>query len=237
MQATKIEAILPPPPPCVLIYTFTRPISFPFCTLDPHIDEWSRLAHQTSPVLMKSWPLNKLLSNSKNKPPIVIDYQARLGYFSFQSASLGATVYALEKSLPLFQLMKISLQLNNNQKNHFNISIIHQHQKYHRTCTDLMNTSETTQIIDILRINAINLYQNCFIKLKNGHIKYIFLDFTPSDLDEPIKFLKKLSKTFNIFEDEHANEGAIEEKFFASLIKGIGNTTRTLFLAHNMMMR
>ena len=68
-------------------------------------------------------------------------------------------------------------------------------------------------------------------------VRYVFLDFSPSKLhlrgEDPIALLVRLKNVyhFNVFADRTAESGALLEKEFASLVKGIGKETRTIFLA------
>jgi hypothetical protein len=240
---------LPPPPctpapPCILIYTYTTP-SFPLCTLDPQLDKWSKLARTTTITLMKSWPLDKLLDPvaTKGRQHVVIDTMAGLGYFAFQASSLGSTVIAMESDSNLVQLMQTTQTLNQHRGNQFQINVIQKQKEYR--CTTLLDTIAPREtdgtpvpVIDVLRIDATDVIQHCSKLLVAGRVKYMFVEFTPKSLQNPLHFLKTMANLyrFNVFEDEHASDGALEEKYFASLIKGIGSTSRTLFLAHNQFL-
>ena len=145
-----------PAPPCILIYTYTTP-SFPLCTLDPHLDKWSKLARTTTITLMKSWPLDKLLDPvaAKGRQHVVVDTQAGLGYFAFQAASLGSTVVAMESDSNLVQLMQTTQTLNQHRGNQFQINVIQKQREY--SCTTLLDTIEPKEkdgtavpVIDVL---------------------------------------------------------------------------------------
>ena len=179
---------------------------------------------------MKSWPLKKLLDQASSLPPLVLDTKAGLGYFAFQAAALGASVIALEPSLPLFQLMQTTKALNRNRKRNFTIHI-----QQSSVESFMAAAAVQYQQIDVLRIDADKI--PCMHNdLLAGKIRYIFLDMTPSRLKDPLKLLFDISRIYkcNIFEDSHASEGALEEKDFVSLLKGIGRGSQTLFLARDM---
>ena len=175
-QAKAVQA-----PPCVLIHTVTTP-SFRLCTLDPFLDPFSQLAHTTSPTLTKSWPLRSLLKKKDSMSPslFVVDAAAGIGYFAFQAASLGATVVAVEREESLVRLMKTTKTLNANSRRNFTINI-------YQGVGCLLQWKH----IDILKIDATELLRSCEDVLKNG-IKFIFLNFTPKQLTNPVQLLQKM---------------------------------------------
>ena len=168
-------------PPCVLIHTVTTP-SFRLCTLDPFLDPFSQLAHTTSPTLTKSWPLRSLLKKKDSTSPslFVVDATAGIGYFAFQAASLGATVVAVEREESLVRLMETTKTLNANSRRNFTINI-------YQGVGCLLQWKH----IDILKIDATELLQSCEDVLKNG-VKFIFLNFTPKQLTNPVQLLQKM---------------------------------------------
>jgi hypothetical protein len=218
----------PRPPPCILIKTVP---GFRLCTLDPDIDEWSRLAHTTRPSLLSHWPLIKLLKNINNDnllandyhPAYIIDTIPKLGYFSFEAAFLGASVVAVESDTSLVSLMTTSLALNHNMT----VRILH------GSGCPSVHSALRTRKIDILRIDGKDI-QSCEHELARG-VRYMFLEFTPSKLKNPERLLVQLVSKYhmNIFEDKDGENGALETSDFQYLIKGIGLESRTLFLAHN----
>ena len=211
------------PPPCILIRSATTP-SFRLCTLDPEIDKWSLLARTTAPSLLVHWPLKALLKTIDSRP-FVVDAIANIGYFAFEAASLGASVLALSNDVSLVQLMEISNTLNHN------ISInIFEGNGCDNPVHDLLHR------IDILHIDAKDIL-SCATQLSKG-IRYVYMRFAPTKLKNPIQLLEQMNDVYhmNIFEDSTASNGALEKVDFKSLIKGIGEGTTTLFLAHNNFM-
>ena len=149
----------------------------------------------------------------------------------------------MESDSNLVQLMQTTQTLNQHRGNQFQINVIQKQREY--SCTTLLDTIEPKEkdgtavpVIDVLRIDATDVIQHCSQLLVAGRVKYMFVEFTPSALQNPLHFLKTMANLyrFNVFEDEHASDGALEEKYFTSLIKGIGSTSRTLFLAHNQFL-
>tara|TARA_B100000795_G_C22707982_1_gene402358 strand:- start:14 stop:841 length:828 start_codon:yes stop_codon:yes gene_type:complete len=211
------------PPPCILIRSATTP-SFRLCTLDPELDKWSLLARTTAPSLLVHWPLKALLKTIDSRP-FVVDAIANIGYFAFEAASLGASVLALSNDVSLVQLMEISNTLNHN------ISInIFEGNGCDNPVHDLLHR------IDILHIDAKDIL-SCATQLSKG-IRYVYMRFAPTKLKNPIQLLEQMNDVYhmNIFEDSTASNGALEKVDFKSLIKGIGEGTTTLFLAHNNFM-
>ena len=150
---------------------------------------------------------------------------ANIGYFAFEAASLGASVLALSNDVSLVQLMEISNTLNHN------ISInIFEGNGCDNPVHDLLHR------IDILHIDAKDIL-SCATQLSKG-IRYVYMRFAPTKLKNPIQLLEQMNDVYhmNIFEDSTASNGALEKVDFKSLIKGIGEGTTTLFLAHNNFM-
>ena len=108
---------------------------------------------------------------------------------------------------------------------------------------DLLDAAEAN--IRVLRIaasrDAWSIVRGAHELLLARRVRYLFLDFSPAKLrqqgEDPIALLVRLNNVyhFNVFADRTAEGGALLEKEFASLVKGIGKETRTLFLAQAMI--
>ena len=214
---------------------------------------WSRLVHLSgSARLMSHWPLRTLLSeNTDKRNPVVIDVGASIGYFSLEAATNGASVIAIEHEEALARLIETSALLNSKPQNkelkpHADFS--KRLRVIHRSAGDGTGNSFTLDELDIvapevhiLRIAASNDIDSIIRgahELLSGHrVRFMFLDFSPSKLQkqgvDPQDLLRRLKQVyhFNIFSDRTAEGGALLEKEFGSLLKGIQKATRTIFLA------